>query len=86
MIPGLGRSPGEGIGCPLQYFWALPVAQLVKNAPAMWETPVRFLGWEEPLEKGMATPTPVFLPGEFHGQRSLASYIQSMGLQRVGHE
>ena len=31
-------------------------------------------------------PTPVFLPGEFHGQRSLVGYIQSMGLQRVGHD
>ena len=52
LIPGLGRSPGEGIGYPLQYFWASLVAQLVKNPPAMWETPVQFLGWEDPLEKG----------------------------------
>ena len=37
LIPGLGRSAGEGIGCPLQYSAAL-VAQLVKNLPAMWET------------------------------------------------
>ena len=36
-IPGLGRSAGEGIGYPLQYSWALLVAQLVKNPPAMWE-------------------------------------------------
>ena len=48
-------------------------AQLVKNLPAMWETRVQFLGWEDALEKGMAI-TPVFLPGEFHGQRSLAGY------------
>ena len=34
-IPGLGRSPGEGIGYPLQYFRASLVAQLVKNLPAM---------------------------------------------------
>ena len=54
-IPGLGRSPGEGIGYPLQYSWASLVAQLVKNPPAMWETWVRFLGWEDPLEKGKAT-------------------------------
>ena len=54
-IPGLGRSAGEGIGYPLQYSWALLVAQLVKNLPAMWETWVRSLGWEDPLEKGMAT-------------------------------
>ena len=51
-IPGLGRSPGEGIGYPLQYSWASLVAQLVKNWPAMQETPVQFLGWEDPLEKG----------------------------------
>ena len=36
MIPGLGRSNGEGIGYPLQYSWASPVGQLVKNPPAMW--------------------------------------------------
>ena len=51
-IPGLGRSPGEGIGYPLQYSWASLVAQLVKNLPAMQETSVRFLGLEDPLEKG----------------------------------
>ena len=38
LIPGVGRSPGEGIGYPLQYSWASLVAQLVKNLPAMWET------------------------------------------------
>ena len=51
-IPGLGRSPGEGIGYPLQYSWASLVAQLVKNLPAMRETWVQYLGWEDPLEKG----------------------------------
>ena len=55
MIPGLGRSAGEGIGYPLQYSWASLVAQLVKNPPAMQETWVRSLGWEDPLEKGKAT-------------------------------
>ena len=54
-IPGSGRSTGEGIGYPLQYSWASLVAQLVKNPPAMWETWVRSLGWENPLEKGTAT-------------------------------
>ena len=54
-IPGLGRSTGEGIGYPLQYCWASFVVQLVKNPPAMWETWVRSLGWEDPLEKGKAT-------------------------------
>ena len=37
-IPGLGRSPGERIGYPLQNYWASLVAQLVKNPPAMQET------------------------------------------------
>ena len=54
------------------YFLLSLVAQSVKNLPAMWETQVGSLGWEDPLEKGMAIP--VFLPKEFHGQRSLAGY------------
>ena len=54
-IPGLGRSPGEGIGYPLQYFWASLVTQMVKHLPTMQETWVRSLGWEDPLEKEMAT-------------------------------
>jgi len=55
LIPGSGRSPGEGIGYPLQYSWASLVAELVKNLPGMRETWVRSLGWEDPLEKGKAT-------------------------------
>ena len=55
LIPGLGRSPGEGIGYPLQYSWGSLVAQMVKNPPAMQETWVGSLGWEDPLEEGMAT-------------------------------
>ena len=51
-IPALGRSPGEGIGYPLQDSWASLVAQLVKNLPALRETWVQSLGWEDPLEKG----------------------------------
>ena len=54
-IPGLGRSSGEGIGYPLQYFWASLVAQLVKNLSAMQETWVSSLGLENPSEKGKAT-------------------------------
>ena len=59
MIPGLGGSAGEGIGYPLQYSWVSLVAQLVKNLPAMWETWVRSLCWEDPLEKGKATHSSV---------------------------
>ena len=53
-IPGLGRSPGEALGYPLQYSWASLVAQTVKNPPAMQETWVQSLGWEDLLEEGMA--------------------------------
>ena len=49
------------------------MAQTVKNLPAMQETWIRSLSWEDPLEKGMTTHS-VFLPGESHGQRSLAGY------------
>ena len=130
LIPGSGRSTGEGIGYPLHYsrvslvaqlvtnplqcgrpgfdpwvgkipwrrkrlptpvswprefhglyslwscnewLWASLVAQTVKNLPIIWEIRVQSLGWEDLLEKGMATP-PVFLPGECHGQKSLVGY------------
>ena len=55
LIPASGRTPGEGIGYPLQFSWASLVAQLAKNPPAMQETWVRSLGWEHPMEKGKAT-------------------------------
>ena len=55
LIPGAGRSPGEGIDYPLQSSWASLVAQLVKNLPAMQETWVQSLGWEDPLAKGKGT-------------------------------
>ena len=54
LIPGSGRSAGEGIGYPLQYFWVSLAAQLLNNLPAMWETWILFLGWVDPLEKGKA--------------------------------
>ena len=50
-ISGTGTSPGEVIDYPLQYSWASLMAQIVKNPPAMQETWVQSLGWEEPLEK-----------------------------------
>ena len=65
-IPGSGRSAGERIGYPLQYSWASLVAQLVKDPPAMWETWVRYLGWEDPLEKGEATHSSI-LAWRIHG-------------------
>ena len=54
-IPGLERSPREGIGYPLQFSWASLVAQMVKNLSAVWETWVRSLGWEDPLEECVAS-------------------------------
>ena len=89
LIPGSGRSAGEGIGYPLQYSWASLVAHLVKNLPAMQEIWVRSLGWEDPLEKGTATqPILVFWPGEFHGLYSPWGCKESdmtewLSLQRV---
>ena len=55
LIHGLGSSPVEGIGYPLQYFGASLVFQMVESLPAMWETWVPSLDWEELLEVGMAT-------------------------------
>ena len=51
LIPGSERSIEEGIGYPLQCSWASLMAQLVKNLPAMRETWILSLGWEDPLEK-----------------------------------
>ena len=62
MIPGSGKSPGEGIGYTLQYSWTSLVAQLVKNLPAMQETWVGKIPWRREM-----ILTPVFWPGEFHG-------------------
>ena len=74
----LGRSPGEGIGYPLQYFGASLVAQMVKNPPAVQKTWVQLLGWEDPLEKGNVT----------HTHSSILAWripwtVYSMGSQRV---
>ena len=78
LIPGLGRSPGEGIDYPLQYSWASVMTQLVKNPPAMQETPVRSLVREDLMKKGMASHSSI-----------LAWRVpwtgQSMESQRVGH-
>ena len=58
---------------PLQSGRASLVAQLVKNLPAVQEAWVQSLGWEDSLDKEMATHS-VFLPGKSHGQRSLVGY------------
>ena len=59
----VGIIEGSGGGASL-------VAQIVKNLPAMQETWVRLLGWDDPWRREWK-PTPVILPGEFHGQRKL---------------
>ena len=71
-IPGLGRSPEEGLGYPLQYSQAALVAQMIKNLPVMQETWVQSLGWEDTLEEGMATHFSILAWRIPHGQASLA--------------
>ena len=78
-IPGLGRYAGEGIGYPLQYSRASLVAQLVKNMPAIWETWVQSLVWEDPLEKKMATHSSILI-------WRIPWTVYSIGSQRVGHD
>ena len=68
----------------LPWAWASPMAQMAKNLPAMWETWVRFLGLEDPLEKEMAIDSSILAwktswteePGR----------LQSMRSQRVRHD
>ena len=84
LIPGLGRSPGEGTGYPFQYSSASLVAQMVKNPPAMWET------WFDPWVGTIPwrrtwQPTPVFFPGDSPWTEE-PGCPQSMRLQRVGHD
>ena len=62
-IPGSGRCAGEGIGYPTPVFSGFRVPQLVKNPPATWETWVRPLGWEDPLEKGKASHSSILAWG-----------------------
>ena len=83
LIPGLGRSPREGIGYPLQYFWVSLVVKTVKNLPAMWDTGVLSLGWEDHLEKGMAHPS--ILAWRIPQTEEPGRLQSSMGSQRIGH-
>ena len=65
-------------------FWASLIAQSVKNLPVLQETPVRFLGQEDPLEKEMATHSSI-LAWKIPGTEETDG-LQSMGLQKVGHD
>ena len=67
------------MGYPLQYSWGSLVVQLVKNLPAMWETWVRSLGWEDPLKKGKATHSSILA-------WRITRTLQCMGSQTVRHE
>jgi len=69
--------------CILVWLWASLVAHMVKNLPTVWETQVQYLGWKIPCRNEWL-PTPVFLPVEFHRQRSLAGYSPWDG-KRIGH-
>ena len=60
------------------------VAQMVKHLPTMWETQVQFRGWEDPLEKEMATHSST-LAWKIPWMEECCS-LQSMGSQRVGHD
>ena len=69
--------------CPLEERASL-VAQMVKHLPAMWETQVQSLGWEDPLEKEMAIHSSTLgwkIPWTEEPGR-----LQSMGSQRIGHD
>ena len=57
---------------------------MIKTLPAMWETWVQSLGWEGPLEEGMAVHSSI-LPGESPRTEEPGG-LQSMGSQRVGHD
>ena len=74
LIPGSGRSPGEGIGYPLQYSWTSLVAQTVKNLPVMCETWIGSLGLDDFLEKGKTTHSSILA-------WRIPWTIQSMGSQ-----
>ena len=82
LIPGSGRSAGEGIGYLLQYSWASLEAQLVENPPAMQETWVWSMGWRDPWRRERQ-PTPVFWPREFQGLYSPWGRKQSDANERL---
>ena len=77
-IPVSGRSPGEWIDYPLQYSWASLVA------PAVWQTWVQSLDWEDPLQEGMATHFSI-LAWRIPMDRGAWRATQSIGSQRVRH-
>ena len=86
MSPGSGRSSGEGIVYLFQYSWASLVAQLVRNRPAMQETWVQSLGFEDPLDKGKATHSSILawrIPKESHKTERLALSLFFLALRKL---
>ena len=76
--------PGEEIGYPLHHSWVFLVAQTVKNPFAMLETWVRSLGWEDPLEEGVATHSSIVawsIPGTEE-----PGGLQSTGSRKIRHD
>ena len=85
LLSGLGKSPGKGIGYPLEYSWTFLVAQMVKNLPSVQETWVGSLSCGKIPWRRAWQPSPVFLPGE-SPWTEVPGGLQSMGLQGVGHD
>ena len=85
-IPGSGSFPGEEIRYPLKYFSASLVTQMVKKLPAMRETWVQSLAWEDLLEKGMATHLTILAwrvpwteePGRSMGEKAMAPHSSNL--------
>ena len=88
LIPGSGRSAGDGIAYPLQYSWASLMAQLVMNLPAISETWTQSLGWEDHLEEGMATHANIIAWRIPMGRGAWLATVHGVAKrsQRVGHD
>ena len=69
----------------IKIIYNLPVTQSVENLPAVQETWVRALGWEDPLEKEMATHSSI-LAWKISWREDCSGGLQSIGLQRVKHD
>ena len=84
LSPWSGRSPGEGIGYPLQYSWASPVIQMGKNPPIMWEIWIQISGLGK--SSGGERDNPHQYDDLENPMDKEPGRIKSMGLQRVRHD
>ena len=71
------------MGYPVQFPWASLAAQTVKNPPAMRETWVRSLGWEDPLEKGMATHSSILAWSIPMGRGAWWATVQGVTMSQI---